>query len=88
MDRTRTTAGNQPTRFERTLAQLKIVSRLLGHELHAQNAPRLTLSREEVFEIQSSIDLFIEDALRSTRGAPTAPAAREVDIPTVEARVN
>jgi hypothetical protein len=86
MDRTRTT-GNQPNRFERTLANLKLVSRLLAHELHAQNAPRLTLSREEVFEIQSCIDLFIEDALRSTRGAPVG-ATREVEIPTVEARVN
>jgi ribosome-binding factor A len=87
MDRTRTT-GNQPNRLERTLAHLKIISRLLGHELHAQNAPRLTFSREEINEIQTSIDLFIEDVQRSARGTPTAAATREVELPTVEARVN
>lgn len=86
MDRTRTT-GNQPSRLERTLSHLKIISRLLGHELHAQNAPRLTLSREEVIEVQTSIDLFIEDFQRTSRGTPTAPT-RDVEIPTVEARVN
>jgi hypothetical protein len=86
MDRTRTT-GNQPNRLERSLAHLKILSRLLGHELHAQNAPRLTFSREEVAEIQTSIDLFIEEVMRSTRGAQGA-TTREVEIPTVEARVN
>jgi hypothetical protein len=86
MDRTRTT-GNQPNRLERTLAQLKIISRLLGHELHGQNAPRLTLSREEILEIQTSIDLFIEEVMRTARGAASAPT-REVEIPAVEARVN
>jgi hypothetical protein len=86
MDRTRTT-GNQPNRLERSLAHLKILSRLLGHELHAQNAPRLTFSREEVAEIQTSIDLFIEEVMRSARGAQGA-STREVEIPTVEARVN
>jgi len=86
MDRPRTTAS-QPNRLERTLAHLKIVSRLLGHELHAQNAPRLTFSREEIGEIQASIDLFIEDAMRSLRGTTVGPT-REVEIPTVEARVN
>jgi ribosome-binding factor A len=86
MERTRN-ASNQPNRLERTLAHLKIVSRLLGHELHAQNAPRLTFSRDEVLEIQTSIDLFIEEVLRSVRGASGGPT-REVEIPTVEARVN
>ena len=86
MDRTRPT-GTQTTRLERTLAHLKILSRLLGHELHAQNAPRLTFSRDEVLEIQTSIDLFIEDAMKSSRGTPTGPT-REVEMPTVEARAN
>jgi len=85
MDRTRTT-GTQPNRLERTLSHLKIVSRLLGHELHAQNAPRLTFSREEIIELQTSIDLFIEEAIRTSRGN-AAGAPREVEIPTVEARV-
>ncbi len=86
MDRTRT-SPNQPNRLERTLAHLKIVSRLLAHELHAQNAPRLTFSREEIGEIQASLDLFIEDAMRSARGA-SGGQTREVEIPIVEARVN
>ncbi|NOT28895.1 MAG: hypothetical protein HOP15_00440 [Planctomycetes bacterium] len=86
MDRTRTTA-NQPNRLERTLAHLKIVSRLLGHELHAQNAPRLSFSREEIGEIQTSIDLFIEEAMKTARGTGAGPT-REVELPTVEARVN
>ena len=86
MDRTRTT-GTQPNRLERTLSHLKIISRLLGHELHAQNAPRLTFSREEINEIQTSIDLFIEDAQKSARGSLGGPT-REVELPTVEARVN
>ena len=92
MERTRT-AANQPNRLERTLSHLKIVSRLLGHELHAQNAPRLTFSREEILEVQTSIDLFIEEALRGTRGAPAGAtrdvSTREIDAPiVVEARVN
>jgi len=86
MDRPRT-SSSQPNRLERQLAHLKILSRLLGHELHAQNAPRLTLSREEVLEIQTSIDLYIEEAMRNARGAQGA-TTRDVDIPTVEARVN
>lgn len=86
MDRTRT-PGTQPNRLERTLSHLKIISRLLGHELHAQNAPRLTFSREEIFEIQTSIDLFIEEAQKGSRGTLGAPT-REVELPTVEARVN
>lgn len=86
MDRTRTT-GTQPNRLERTLSHLKIISRLLGHELHSQNAPRLSFSREEIVEIQTSIDLFIEDALKTARGTPTGQT-REVEIPTVEARVS
>jgi ribosome-binding factor A len=86
MDRTRPT-GTQQTRLERTLAHLKIISRLLGHELHAQNAPRLTFSRDEILEIQTSIDLFIEDAMKSSRGTTAGPT-REVELPTAEARVN
>lgn len=91
MDRTRS-QNPSSSRQERSLAPLKIVSRLLGHELHAQNAPRLTFSRDEVLEIQTTIDLYIEDAIKSSRGTPTAATrevtAREVEVPHVEARVN
>jgi hypothetical protein len=53
--------------MQRQLASLKLVSRLLSHELHAQSSSKtLTLSRDEVVEIQTVIDLFIEDSSRRT----------------------
>jgi hypothetical protein len=78
---------NQPGRVERQLAHLKILSRLLGHELHAQNAPRITFSRDEVQEIQTSIDLFIEEMIKASRGAASM-APREVEVQAVASRVN
>ncbi len=49
----------------RQLASLKLLSRLLGHELHAQGTSRtITLSRDEVIEIQTAVELFIEEASR------------------------
>ncbi|MEE8467587.1 MAG: hypothetical protein V3T22_03990 [Planctomycetota bacterium] len=54
--------GNQ---LHRQLAPLKMVSRLLGHEMHAQGtASTISLSREELSEIRTTIDLFIEEATR------------------------
>jgi len=63
------------SRSERELANLKILSRLLGHELHSQNGPRISMSRAEVTELQIAIDLYIEAAqgLRGTRKAAPAP---------------
>jgi len=62
----------------RQLASLKIVSRLLGHELHAQaTAKTIQLSRDEVVEIQTTLDLFIEDISRRHGGATTQPASIE-----------
>jgi len=86
MDRSRSNPHAQ-SRVERQVAHLKIVSRLLSHELHAQNSPRITLSRDEVQEIQTSIDLFIEEVQRGARTASGA-AAREIDVQAVTARVN
>ena len=86
MERTRSNPNAQ-TRIERQVAHLKIVSRLLSHELHAQNSPRITLSREEVQEIQTSLDLFIEEIQKGSRTAAGA-AAREVDVQAVASRVN
>lgn len=49
----------------RQLANLKLVSRLLAHELHAQASSKtVSLSKDEVLEIQTSIDLFIEEVSR------------------------
>jgi hypothetical protein len=55
----------------RQLSSLKLVSRLLAHELHAQaSAKQIVLSRDEVVEIQTTLDLFIEQ-LGRTQGATT-----------------
>jgi hypothetical protein len=62
----------------RQLASLKIVSRLLGHELHAQATSKtIQLSREEVVEVQTTLDLFIEEIARRHGGPATQPAATE-----------
>jgi hypothetical protein len=85
-------SSHQTSRAERQLAHLKIISRLLGHELHAQTSPRLTLSREELLEIQASIDLYIEEAMRHGRGsahaANHAGLGAELEVQAVPARVN
>ena len=55
--------------MQRQLANLKLVSRLLGHELHTQSSAKsINLSRESVLEIQTTLDLFIEEASRSHMG--------------------
>jgi hypothetical protein len=55
--------------LQRHLSPLKLVSRLLGHEMHVQaNAKAVSFTREQVLEIQSSIDLFIEEAGRRVGG--------------------
>ncbi|HED65020.1 MAG TPA: hypothetical protein ENJ09_05630 [Planctomycetes bacterium] len=93
MERSRSTPSSpsRTSRVERQLAPLKIVSRLLGHELHAQQSPRLTLTRDEVLEIQTTLDLYIESAMRGSKGAGTsAPsqATGELEVQAVPARVN
>ena len=98
MERTRTspTAQARPSRVDRQLAPLKLVSRLLGHELHVQQSPRITLSREEVLEIQTTLDLYIAEVAKARQGvsaagsAPHAPAERNADleVQAVPARTN
>ncbi len=87
MDRTRSTP-NQTSRIERQLAHLKIISRLLGHELHTQQSPRLTLSREALLEIQTSIDLYIEEVIRARGTSSGVGSGTEVEVQNVPARVN
>jgi len=65
----------QASQLQRQLSTLKIVSRLLAHELHAQqNSKSITLSRDEVVELQTCIDLFIEDSVRNKSSTPTPSA--------------
>lgn len=71
--------------LQRHVANLKLVSRLLGHEMHAQGASKtISLTRDEVIEIQTSIDLFIEEACRLV-GGPAGPGAL-IDTQLVPAR--
>ncbi len=65
------------TIITRQLSNLKLVSRLLGHELHSQSSAKaISLSRESVVEIQTTLDLFIEEASRNQMGfnSPTGSA--------------
>jgi len=67
----------------RQLASLKILSRLLGHELHAQGgAKTIQLSRDEVMEVQTTVDLFIEDIVRRHGVAGGGPVVSEPQLVT------
>lgn len=82
-----TTPQRPSTVLQRQLANLKLVSRLLGHELHSQaNAKSITLSREAVMEIQTTLDLFIEEASRGQLGlgAPKGSTAPPTQLVTSE----
>ena len=77
----------------RQLASLKIVSRLLAHELHAQaSSKQITLSKDEVIEIQTCIDLFIEEATRrqgtGSSSSTTPVSINALDPQMVGARAN
>jgi len=62
----------------RQLSSLKLVSRLLAHELHAQaSAKQIVLSRDEVIEIQTTLDLFIEQLGRNQGVVAPTRAAGE-----------
>lgn len=66
----------KPSSVARQLSGLKLISRLLAHELHAQGTSKqVSLSREELLEIQTTLDLFIEQFGRQGATAQTRPAA-------------
>ena len=88
MERTRSTPNTQKSKVERQVAHLKIISRLLGHELHAQQSPRITLSRDEVLEIQTSIDLYIQEVMHSKGATSGTVAVPELEVQAVPARTN
>ena len=69
------TSPKTQAQLQRSLASVKIVSRLLSHELHAQTGSKtVTLSRDEVIEIQTVIDVFIEEVTRRQNLTSTATA--------------
>ena len=73
---------------ERQLSHLKILSRLLGHELNGQTGSRVTLSREEVVEIRTTLDLFIEDIVRGRSPSAGSTSVTRVEPEVVPARIN
>ena len=86
MDRNQSTTRGDL--LERKLAHLKILSRLLGHELHGQKGSRVTLSREEVLEVRTTLDLFIEDIMRGRSPSVNAAPVTRVEPEVVPARIN
>ncbi len=71
----------------RQLANLKILSRLLAHEVHSQSTSKtLTLSRDEVSEIQTALELYIEDVSRRYSQAPSAGGVASVESPLAGVR--
>jgi len=71
----------------RQLAHLKILSRLLAHEVHAQGSSRtLTLSREEVTEVQTALELYVEEISRRYSQAPSAGGVAPVESPLAGVR--
>jgi len=76
-------SSRQANPVVRQLASLKLLSRLLGHELHAQGTTKtVTLSREEVGEIQTTIDLFIEEISRRQSQSPSHANVQSVHAET------
>jgi hypothetical protein len=64
--------------MQRQLANLKLISRLLGHELHSQSSAKvINFSRESVSEIQTTLDLFIEEASRNQMGLNAGTATSQ-----------
>jgi hypothetical protein len=71
----------------RHLASLKILSRLLAHEVHAQGTSKtVTLSRDEVSEVQTALDLYIEEISRRYGQAPSAGGVATVEAPLMGVR--
>ena len=81
--------GNRPQNpILRQLASLKVLSRLLGHEIHSQGATKtISFSREEVIEVQTTLDLYIEEITRRWGQAPsTGGLAPAVEAPLATTR--
>ena len=71
----------------RQLANLKILSRLLAHEVHAQGTSKtVTLSRDEVSEVQTSLELYIEEVSRRYSQSPASGGLASVESPLAGVR--
>ena len=81
----KTSKASAADRLNRELSHLKIISRLLGHEMHSQNGARVMLSRDAVQELQTSLDLFIESVAGARK---SAPSVANVETTPVVSRVN
>lgn len=79
--------NNFASRVERELSTLKLLSRLLGHELHSQNGQRIQLSRPAVVEFQTTLDLFIEKVTKARGNSPLSSTdTTPVEAGTIPAR--
>ncbi|HIG88207.1 MAG TPA: hypothetical protein EYQ25_14360 [Planctomycetes bacterium] len=71
----------------RQVSHLKVLSRLLGHELNAQSSGRsISLSRDEVIEMQTTLDLFIEEATRCLGAGSSMGSLRSTEPTLMSAR--
>ena len=71
----------------RQLANLKILSRLLAHEVHAQGTSKtVTLSRDEISEVQTSLELYIEEISRRYNQAASTGGLASVESPLAGVR--
>jgi hypothetical protein len=71
----------------RQVSPLKVLSRLLGHELNAQSSSRsISLSRDEVLEMQTTLDLFIEEAIRCLGTGSSLESLRSTEPTLMSAR--
>lgn len=68
----------------RHLSQLKVLSRLLEHELDSsKGSPEVTLDRELFENLLDTVEIFVEDVERENGGRSATPAAKAVEKPAV-----
>ena len=81
MDKTETTT----TKFvHRHLSQLKILSRLLEHELDtSKGTAEVSLDRELFENLLDTVEIFVEDVERENGARPAAPLSKPVEKPAV-----
>ena len=68
----------------RHLSQLKVLSRLLEHELDtSKGSAEVTLDRELFESLLDTVEIFVEDVERENGGRSAAPAAKVQEKPAV-----
>lgn len=76
--------GNTASFVQRRLSQVKLLNRLLEHELGAaRGAKELTLDRELVENVVDTLEIFVEDVERQGGHAPEKSRASGEAKPAV-----